>query len=109
MNHSHKKGIVEMDAKNKFLKLIARSLGITSLMIEEIKEPSIKASGKMTEMVTGKTQRSGDEDSGMIRVTDPVGHEFLCPANVTDGSFVDESETRNCFDYNSISTHAPME
>jgi hypothetical protein len=44
--------------------------------------------------------------SGMQRVTDALGDEYLCPVDkLGDPSFVREEEKKNCVDYSLVSEH----
>lgn len=94
-----------MDAKTKFDKIITGTLGLMTYVIESLKKPY----GKRVD--TGKGEQgaaSPGASSEMVRVTDSVGEEYLCPVSAaTNGrDFVDEKNKQRCFDYNAISRHA---
>jgi hypothetical protein len=84
-----------MEAKCKPEKLIAGPLEPAGCAIKKIKgNPSLEVSHK---------QHTPGASPDMVRVTDELGAEYLCPVSATRGSFVEGSAKRDCFHYSVIS------
>lgn len=96
-----------MRAKDKMNEFMGKTLGIITFFIGELKKPSDSSSKFMGQCPMTQPGKNAEKNaSGMQRVTDALGDEFLCPVDkLSDPSFVREDEKRNCVDYSLVSEH----
>lgn len=92
-----------MPARDTLKKMIVNTLGMFSFLMEGLTRRNEQETGA----VGGHHRRSSrSKESGLERVTDPTGEEYLCPLGaIHDQNFVSEREKRNCFEYDLISRH----